>query len=641
MTIVLPLSVIGGIDRLLVTMVNSEQDTDNATRAFTREIATMFSLTNWLRRVGFSRLIIAPTLLASLSVGNSVVAGEPELPADLILFNTQVWTADDSLPSAEALAIRGSRIVAVGSNHEVLELGGPDSRTLDLKGQMVVPGFIDGHTHFENATEWFFEARLMDVNSQELMLERLAEATQRIPKGMWVTGGDWGEIAWRQARKLGQDDFVTFQPLLSAVDAVSPDHPVLFRRFDGDYFANSVALQYLRINKNTPNPDGGSYGHDESTGELNGMLMDRAGQRAFLALPPKNKAHTMVAARALMKNFSQFGITGIHDMTRVDDISQQLMLRTHAERSNSDLSIYTDLRNENALRVRVYAMQALDVWADLSDHGITPGSGDDMIQFGALKSFIDGSLMFEPFDITPNYAGNFTFRVQSPELTWSNFLGADRAGFDMATHQIGDKAISMYLDWLEEAIRVNGPRDRRPRLIHMEYPRLSDIRRAGSLNAFADITPMHMLMEVGHVEEKLGAARAEFAFTGRTLIENGVRINLVSDWPGGYYKIVAKPLNPLTVIYMAVTRRHPGEPLERAWHPEEGITVEEGLRAYTINPALASHQENLVGSIAVGKLADIVVLSDNVLTGAAEKLLTTEVIMTIFDGSVDYERSDE
>tara|TARA_R110002096_G_scaffold101547_9_gene224609 strand:+ start:33643 stop:35415 length:1773 start_codon:yes stop_codon:yes gene_type:complete len=587
------------------------------------------------------RFIIAPLLSISMFVGGSAVAGEPELPADLILFNTTVWTADENVPGAEALAIRGSKIIAVGSNDEVLKLGGPDSRTLDLNGRMVVPGFIDGHTHFENATEWFFEARLMDVNSQELMLERLAEAAQRIPKGMWITGGDWGEIASREAQLAGRDDFVTFEPLLSAVDAVSPDHPVLFRRHDGDYFANSLALEYLRINKNTPNPGGGSYGRDAATGELNGMLFDRAGQRAFLALPPRNKARILIAARALMKNFSQFGITGIHDMTRVEDISQQLMLRTHAERSNSDLSIFTDLREENALTVRVYAQLALDVWADLSAHGISPGSGDDMIQFGALKSFIDGSLMFEPFNDTPNYAGNFTFRVQSPELTRSNFLGADRAGFDMATHQIGSKATALYLDWLEEAIRVNGPRDRRPRLIHMEYPRLSDIRRAGDLHAFADITPMHMLVEVDHLDEKLGPARAKFAFTGRTLIDNGIRINLVSDWPGGFYKIVAKPLDPLMIIYQAVVRRQPGEPLDRAWHPEEGITVEEGLRAYTINPAMASHQEDRVGSIAVGKLADIVVLSDNVLNGDPEKLLTTDVNMTIFGGNIIFERGAE
>lgn len=589
----------------------------------------------------FSRFIIAAILSISMFVGSSAVAGEPERAADLILFNTTVWTADENLPSAEAVAIRGSEIVAVGSNDEVLKHSGPNSRVLDLNGQMVIPGFIDGHTHFENATEWFFEARLMDVNSQELMLERLADAVQRIPKGMWITGGDWGEIASREAQLAGQEDFATFEPLLSAVDAVSPDHPVLFRRHDGDYFANSLALEYLRINKNTPNPGGGSYGRDATTGELNGMLLDRAGQRAFLALPPRNKARILIAARALMKNFSEFGITGIHDMTRVEDISQQLMLRTHAERSNSDLSIFTDLRDENALTVRVYALQALDVWEDLSAHGISPGSGDDMIQFGALKSFIDGSLMFEPFDDTPNYAGNFTFRVQSPEQTRSNFLGADRAGFDMATHQIGDKATSLYLDWLEEAIRINGPRDRRPRLVHMEFPRLSDIRRAGALDAFADITPMHMLVEVDHLEEKLGAARAEFAFTGRTLIDNGMRINLVSDWPGGFYKITAKPLDPLTIIYMAVERCHPGEPLDRAWHPEEGITVEEGLQAYTINPAMASHQENLVGSIAVGKLADIAVLSDNVLNGGPEKLLTTDVNMTIFGGNIIYERGAE
>ncbi len=556
--------------------------------------------------------------------------------ADLIFHNAQVWSADDSVRQAEAVAIRGNHILAVGPDEAVLRTRGPDTQVVDVGQRLIVPGFIDGHTHFENATEWFFEARLMDIDTQDGMLDRLQEAVRRVPEGLWITGGDWGEVAARLAHKRGETEFTSFIPDLAIIDAASPNHPVLFRRHDGNYFANSEALKVLRIDRNTPDPGGGSYVHDPESGELTGMLMRRAGDRAALALPPKSMARTLIAARAIVKELNQFGITTIHDIARVAELSELQIYNTHAERSYTDMNIFNNLRNEKSLSVRVYPLLALDSWEGLKGFGISPGSGDELIHYGALKSFIDGSLMFEPFNNRPNYSGDFTFRVQSPETTHKNFLGADRAGYDNATHMIGDKAISLYLDWLEEAIAQNGARDRRPRMIHMEYPRFSDIRRAGNLKAFADITPIHMLMDVKDVETKLGNERAKSAFTGRTLIDNGVLINLVSDWPGDYYKITAKPVNPLENIFMAVARRYPAETVDASWHPEEGLTIEEGLQAYTINPAHAAHEEAIKGSITPGKLADLVVLSENILDESPEKLLTTKVLLTVFDGRIVY-----
>lgn len=568
---------------------------------------------------------------------SSLALGEYDgVAADLILFNTKVWTADENRPLAEAVAIRGSKIVAVGTNEEVLRLLGPSVESFDLQGRLVIPGFIDGHTHFENAIEWFFEARLMDIDTEARMIERLAEAVQRVPKGLWITGGDWGEMAARDARKRGLANYVSFIPGLIEIDAVSPDHPVLFRRHDGSYFANSLAFKTLRINKYTPDPGGGSYIHDTASGELTGMLMHRAGDRAHLALPPKTRKLTLIAARELMKELNRNGITSIGDIARIEEASQQMNYLTNVERSYSDVSIFSDLKDEGALTVRVHALLPLAAWDALHSRGIGPGSGDKWIQFGALKSFIDGTLMFEPYDDKPNYSGNFTFRVQSPQLSHDNFLAADRLRFEMATHVIGDEAISMYLDWLEEAIQANGPRDRRPRLIHMCYPRLEDIKRAGVLHAFADITPSHMMGEVESIEKRLGPERAQYAYTGKTLIDNGVRINLVSDWPGDYYKIDASPLNPLTNIYLAVVRHYPGEPDSKSWHRDEAISIEDGLRAYTINPAWATHEEKIKGSITVGKLADLVVLSADVLAGSADDLLDTNVLLTVVDGKVVY-----
>ena len=245
--------------------------------------------------------------------------------------------------------------------------------------------------------------------------------------------------------------------------------------------------------------------------------------------------------------------------------------------------------------------------------------------------------MHEPWTNRPKYAGDFTFRVVDENTMRSAFLEADKLGFDMATHQVGDKATALYLDWMEESIRTNGARDRALRLIHMHYPGMREIERAGTHRAFADITPFHMILEIGHVEQQLGEARAKTAFPGRSLIDKGMRVNLVSDWPGDYYKTNAKPNNPLENIFYAVARRRIGEPADKAWHPNEALTIEEGLRAYTINPAHAAHEERIKGSITEGKLADIVVLSRDVLAGPAEALLATKVLYTIFDGKVVHE----
>ena len=584
----------------------------------------------------FRKLIVgAAFAFAGAALHGVANAGETE-PADIILYNANIWTADDAAPSAQAVAVRGDKIVKVGADKEVLALGGRSTRKINLKGKFVVPGFIDGHTHTENATEWFFDARLMDVATEDEMVARLKETVARVPKGMWITGGDWGEMEARAARAAGDASFVSFTPSLARIDAVSPDHPVLFRRHNGDYFANSMGMKLMRITKYRGNPGGGEYVHDPKTGELTGMLLGRAGERTYLALPPKSMAHTLVAARAIMHELNSYGITGIHDIARIDAVSQQMIYHAHVERSHSDLNIFRSLREEGALTVRVYAMLPLSSWDKLEDFGVHAGDGDNLIRIKALKSFMDGYYMFEPYANNPNYAGDFTFRVSSPEEMEADVIGADALGYDMAIHMIGDKAISLAEGWIEKAIQKNGPRDRRIRLIHFEYPGMPEIKKAAALGGYADVTPTHMLTARNSIEKKVGPERAKTTYAFRTYIDNGVKLNLVSDWPGDFYKLHPKPVNPLVNIFEAVTMRAPGEPPEAAWHPEEGITIEEGLRAYTINPAYASHEVAIKGSITEGKLADIVVLDKDILEGTPEDLLTTKVVYTMFAGKIVY-----
>ncbi|MGH9843223.1 MAG: amidohydrolase, partial [Blastocatellia bacterium] len=535
-----------------------------------------------------------------------------------------------------AVAVRGSRIIKVGTDAEVLRLKGGSTKVIDLQGKLVLPGFNDAHTHFENATGWFFEARLVDVNDEAEFLKRLAEATRRIPKGMWITGGDWGAFAAYEAQRKGNRNFQSFQPSLQAVDRLTPDHPVFFRRHDGAYFINSKGLQLARIGKHTPNPPGGEYRKDPRTGELTGMFLGTAGERQEKALPPPSRARTLIAARSILAELNSYGITSIHDIARVEEISQTKIFHTHLERSHSDLSIFTDLRSRGELTVRVYPILTMRVWQDLVAKGFKPGGGDDLIRFGALKAFIDGFYMSEPYTNNPDFSGGFTFRVVDEQTMEDDIAGADAAGFDPAIHVIGDKAHFLLLNWYEAAIKRNPPRDRRFRLIHAWYPALREIERAGKIHALADITPFHLIRELDSVEKKLGPERSKTAHAWRTMLKHGIRVSIVSDWPGSFDKSDLSPINPLENIYLAMTRQDFNGNPKGGWHPEEALSVEEAIQAYTINPAFASHEEKIKGSITEGKLADLVVLSQDILKIEPRALLTTKVVYTIFGGKIIY-----
>lgn len=556
------------------------------------------------------------------------------VPADLILRNAFVWTGDPANPRAQAIAVRGNRIVAVGGNSQVDALRGPGSRVIDLRGRMVVPGFIDAHTHFENATDWFFEARLIDVDDEATMLKRLGEVTARVPEGLWITGVEWGGMSARRQHSAGDRDYAAFEPALAAIDAATPRHPVLLQRHDGSVFVNSLAMERLRLTPQLPDPAGGRIGRDRTAGRLTGMLYGVSALTAVRSLPPKSRARSLIAARALVAELNRNGITGIHDIARVDVVSQEMIYRTHVERSHGDLAIFEDLRAEGKLSVRVYANLPLRSFDKLAAHGVKPGSGDEWIRFGLLKGYVDGTLMFEPWANEPAYSGNFTMRVVDEETMQRDVIGADRLGFDVATHAYGDKAHWHMLNWYEKAAELNGPRDRRFRLVHALYLNEREVERAARLGAVADITTHWAVTDAGYAERVLGPRRIGNAHAWRTMGKRGLRLNIVSDWPGTFDKTEVMPLNPLENIYYAVARRPIGAAAADAWHPEQALTVEEALRAYTVNPAWSSREESIKGTLAVGRLADIVVLAANILEIPVEQLPSVKVLYTIVDGRI-------
>ncbi len=580
--------------------------------------------------------------------GAKVAAGSG--PADTILLHGKVWTVDKAMPTAEAVAIRGERIAFVGSDAQVMKFKGPHTRMIDLAGQTLLPGFNDGHTHFENAVEWFFEARMTDVDSEAMLLERVKAAAERVPGSIWITGGgEWSAVKGNKSLTLAMKDpknkpYPSFEPSLAEVDAISGEHPVFLRRYDGAAFINSKAIAIARLLDTTPDPPGGRYGHD-TKGHLNGMLYGTATRIVETMLPPLTMAQKVLGAAGVVKQMNRYGITSIQDIARTDAISQTHIPRANIDRSYTDTMIYIKLREEGGLTVRVYAFQPLEVWSDLKPFGITPGSGDAMIRYGILKDFTDGSLMFEPTKDHPNFTGNWSYRFPGEDVMEKNIVDADRAGWDIGIHVIGDKALHELLGWYMKAYEANpqratGPRERRFRLIHLEHAQPEDLKHAGAMHLIADVTPYHLVGDTEGLEENLGPERAKYSWAWQTMMRDGLRLDLVSDMPGLYNQSAVGPYDPIENLYYATTRQNlAGEP-SGGFHPEEVFTMEQAIEAYTANPAYASHEEALKGTITAGKLADLAVVSGDLLKEKGTEILKSKVTMTMLGGRVVYERPD-
>ena len=520
----------------------------------------------------------------------------------------------------------GERIVAVGDEREVVALRGASTEVLDLRGGMLLPGFIDAHTHFGNAAAWSSRVGLYDARTEHETLELLAQAAARVADWMWITGGDIGAaLAWEaDAAKRARPAPLRIDR--RALDSVTTRHAVLVRRVDGAYVANSVAIARARVPEHAPDPRGGSYERDAS-GRLTGVFYGRAGERLAEAMPPPNLEQSVAGGRVALADLARAGITSIHDVARLDAASQRARFHAHVERSSTDVEIFRELQRRDELTVRVYAFLSLPLWRETVALGVRPGSEEGRIRYGAMKSFIDGFLMDAPYANDSGYAGDFTFRFVSEEQMAADIAGADAAGFDPVVHTIGDKAHRLLLDWYEAAMRRNPPRDRRFRVIHAWYPSARDVERIGRHGLIVDIPPPHLVNDAARVERKLGPDRARTAHAWRSLARAGARLDIVSDWPGSFNEQRATPLAPLENIALAI---------ERAWHPDEALTIKDAIVAYTANPAYASYEEDRKGTITPGKLADLVVLSRDILSASAAEIRRTRVLRTIIGGRTVY-----
>jgi predicted amidohydrolase YtcJ len=531
--------------------------------------------------------------------------------ATLLLTNGRVWTGNQAQPQAEAVACLDGRIVAVGSSADIRRFAGPKTEIVDLAGKLVVPGFNDAHVHFYDGGANLSGVQLRDARSEDEFRERIRRFAATLPKGRWILGGDWDHENWSPARL----------PTRQLIDEAAGDHPVFVNRLDGHMsLANTLALKLAGITRDTPDPPGGTIVRDAS-GEPAGVLKDAAKAAVERVIPAPSEDEITAAIRAAMRYAAENGVTSVQDVSAASEY----------------LRVYQGLLQRGELTVRISGHQPLASWRQLAAVGILADFGGPMLHVGALKGFADGSLgsttalFFDPYLDAPSTSGLAGEEMIPESKMLRNIVDADRAGLQIAVHAIGDKANHLVLNFFEEAIAANGPRDRRFRIEHAQHLRPDDIPRFAKLGVIASMQPYHAIDDGRWAEKRIGPARAKTTYAFRSLLDAGAVLAFGSDWD-------VAPMVPLMGIYGAATRRtldgkHPG-----GWIPEQKITVAEALRAYTFGSAYASFDEKIKGTLEPGKLADMVVLSRDILTIDPAEIEHVKVALTVFGGKVIYRK---
>jgi len=502
----------------------------------------------------------------------------------------------------------GKRIAFVGSSAEVMKRCDASVRMIDARGCFVTPGFIDSHIHFLDGGLGLSSVQLRDASTPDEFIHRIAEFARGKPRGTWIRNGDWDHELW--GGELPSKEWI---------DRYTPDHPVWVRRVDGHMtLANEAALRAAGVSRATSEVVGGTIVRD-STGEPTGILKDNAQWLVDRAAPHYSDAELDAALDAAMRFVASKGVTAVHHMGSWED------LRVF-ERANSNRSLTT----------RIYAAVPIDTWERLRDYVAEKGRGDDWLRIGALKGFVDGSLgshtaaMLEPFADAPDDRGLF---VNSREDLYRWTKGGDAAGLHMIVHAIGDSANRLQLDIYERVAQENGPRDRRFRVEHAQHLAPSDVPRFGTLGVIASMQPYHAIDDGRWAERVIGHERAKLTYATRALLDSGARIAFGSDW------FVAPP-TPLEGICAAVTRRTLDGKNPDGWIPEQRISVEQALRAYTRDAAFASFRESDTGTIERGKFADFVILDRDLMQIAPETIADARVLATGVGGRIVYEDRD-
>jgi predicted amidohydrolase YtcJ len=530
--------------------------------------------------------------------------------ADLIIRNAKIWTVDSARPEAEAVAVFGDRITAVGSNQDIDAWRGPNTRVQDAAGKRLLPGFNDAHVHFTEGGQHLDNIQLNDATSPQEFTRRIADRIAKTPKGEWIRGGDWDETKWTPARL----------PTRALLEAISPQNPVAVNRYDGHMIlANSLALQAAGITAQTPDPDGGVIVHD-AQGNPTGALKDAAADLVFKVIPPPSHAQLRHSIERALAHAASLGVTSVQ----------------HMNPDYADIAVYAELLDEGKLTTRVYAAPLISQVDDQVKIGIRHSFGGPYLRLGALKSYADGSLgsrtayFFEPFVDQPDNRGILSDAMHPVSLMRDRMMKADASGLQLCTHAIGDAGISAILDIYTEIDKAHGTRDRRWRIEHAQHMAAKDFDRFSQLHVIASVQPYHAIDDGRWAEGRIGHDRASRTYAFRTFLNHGVRLAFGTDWS-------VAPLSPMLSLYAATTRATLDGKNPNGWFPEQKLTIKEAIEAYTMGSAYAEFQDDVKGSITPGKLADMVLLSDDVLTIDPVKIRDVKVLNTWVGGKLVYE----
>jgi predicted amidohydrolase YtcJ len=531
-------------------------------------------------------------------------------PADLVVLNARVYTADVNRPVAEAFAVRGGRIAFVGSARGALALVGPRTERLDLAGRTVIPGMVDAHAHLLGLGQALRTVDLVGTRSYDDVIARVVERAKTARPGEWIRGRGWDQNDWADTR------FPTHQALSRAV----PNNPVYLTRVDGHAaLVNAKALELAQVTAATPDPAGGRFIRD-SAGTPTGVLIDGAQGVVGRVIPAASRAELQAQTLAAITELNRWGLTGIHD----------------AGVDAEGIAVYEGLAREGRYSLRNYVMirdndSTLDAFMR---RGPQNALYDGRLWIRAIKLSADGALgsrgaaLLEPYSDDPGNTGLITTPL---ERVKSVAVRALRAGFQLNVHAIGDRANRLVLDQFEAALREVPVADHRFRIEHAQILHHQDIPRFAQLDVIPSMQGSHQTSDMYWVPNRLGWARAVGAYAWRSLLNTGVVIPNGSDLP-------VEPSNPLISFHSFITREDADNFPPGGWFPEQRTTRQEALWSMTLWPAYASFMENESGTLTAGKFADFVVLDRDIMTVAPEEILKTSVVMTVLGGKAVYRR---
>src|SRR3954464_15289903 len=559
------------------------------------------------------RPIHLPALLAAaLSVvGMAGACSRPAHPAaDLVVTNANVWTGNPLQPQAMAIAIVGERIVDVGDADAIERWRGPNTTVIDAEGRRVVAGFNDAHVHFVDGGQQLDNVDLKDAATPAEFARRIGERARAKP-GEWIVGGDWDDQRWTPAEL----------PTRALIDDATNGTPVFVSRYDGHMaLANSAALGRAGVTEKTPDPPGGAVVRD-ARGFPTGVLKDAAMSYVTRVIPKMTAEQRLRAVKRALEHAASLGVTSVQDMNP----------------SYDDVSVYADLASRGELTARIYAAPMETGWYDQAKLGLHRAFGSAWLRLGAVKGYADGSLgsttayFFEPYADAPGVRGLLSDEMQDVGEMRTRLMAADYARLQLCIHAIGDAGISQILDLFNDIVKSNGARDRRFRIEHAQHIAAKDFDRFAALGVIASVQPYHAIDDGRWAERRIGRERIKTTYAFRTLLDKGVRLALGTDW-------TVAPLNPMLTLYAATTRATLDGRNPDGWVPEQKITIAEAVGAYTSGSAFAEFQEQEKGTLARGKLADVVVLSDDIFNMAPQRIKDVRVLVTIAGGKVVHQR---